>query len=88
MSTDYHGIVPPDAIRRLRAEVPDLAARHGVRNVRVFGSVARGDDRADSDVDFLVDVEPGRTLLDVRRPAPAGALGPESATVFERNSTC
>jgi uncharacterized protein len=33
--------------------------------VRVFGSVARGDDRADSDVDFLVDVEPGRTLLDV-----------------------
>ena len=33
--------------------------------MRVFGSVARGDDRADSDVDFLVDVEPGRTLLDV-----------------------
>jgi len=33
--------------------------------VRVFGSVARGDDRADSDVDFLVDVEPGPTLLDV-----------------------
>ena len=33
--------------------------------MRVFGSVARGDDRADSDVDFLVDVEPGRTRLDV-----------------------
>ena len=33
--------------------------------MRVFGSVARGDDRADSDVDFLVDVEPGPTLLDV-----------------------
>ena len=33
--------------------------------MRVLGSVARGDDRADSDVDFLVDVEPGRTLLDV-----------------------
>jgi predicted nucleotidyltransferase len=33
--------------------------------VRVFGSTARGDDRQDSDVDFFVDVEPGRTLLDV-----------------------
>jgi predicted nucleotidyltransferase len=38
---------------------------HGMRNVRVFGSVARGDDRRDSDLDLLVDVEPGRTLLDV-----------------------
>jgi uncharacterized protein len=36
-----------------------------VRNVRVFGSIARGDDREDSDFDFLRDVEPGRTLLDV-----------------------
>jgi uncharacterized protein len=56
---------PLDALRRLRGEILDLAARHGARNVRIFGSVARGDDRADSDVDFLVDVEPGRTLLDV-----------------------
>jgi predicted nucleotidyltransferase len=41
--------------------------RHGMAraNVRVFGSVARGDDRADSDIDLLVDVEAGRTLLDV-----------------------
>ena len=43
----------------------ELAARHGARNIRVFGSVARGDDRPDSDVDLLVDVEPGRTLLNV-----------------------
>jgi uncharacterized protein len=43
----------------------DLAARHGARNVSVFGSIVRGDDRPDSDVDFLVGVEPGRTLLDV-----------------------
>lgn len=42
-----------------------MAARHGARNVRVFGSVARGDDRPDSDLDLLVDVEPDRTLLDV-----------------------
>ena len=43
----------------------ELATRHGARNVRVFGSMARGEARPDSDVDFLVDVEPGRTLLDV-----------------------
>jgi hypothetical protein len=42
-----------------------MAARHGARNVRVFGSTARGDARSDSDVDLLVSVEPGRTLLDV-----------------------
>ena len=54
-----------ESVRRFRREILDLATRHGARNVRVFGSIARGDDRADSDVDFLVDVEPGRTLLDV-----------------------
>lgn len=42
-----------------------MAARHGAWNIRVFGSVVRGDDRADSDVDLLVEVEPGRSLLDV-----------------------
>jgi uncharacterized protein len=42
-----------------------IAARHGASNVRIFGSVAEG--RADdaSDVDFLVDMEPGRSLLDL-----------------------
>ena len=54
-----------ETLRRLRSEILALASRHGARNVRVFGSVARGASRADSDVDFLVDVEPGRTLLDV-----------------------
>ncbi len=43
----------------------DLAARHGARHVRVFGSMARGEAGPESDVDLLVDVEPGRTLLDV-----------------------
>ena len=41
------------------------AARHGASNVRVFGSVARGEADAASDVDFLVDFEPGRSLLDL-----------------------
>lgn len=48
-----------------REQILSLAAKRGARNVRVFGSVARGDNDADSDVDFLVDMEPGRTLFDL-----------------------
>jgi predicted nucleotidyltransferase len=48
-----------------RQQILELAARHGARNVHVFGSIARGDAPPASDVDFLVDVEPGRSLLDV-----------------------
>jgi predicted nucleotidyltransferase/DNA-binding XRE family transcriptional regulator len=40
-----------------------IARRHGARNVRVFGSVARGDEQESSDLDLLVDLQPGRTLL-------------------------
>ena len=54
-----------DSLAHRRQEILAAAARHGARNVRVFGSVARGDDRPDSDIDLLVDVEDGRTLLDV-----------------------
>ena len=42
-----------------------LAEKRGAHNVRVFGSIARGDQRPDSDIDFLVDFEPGRSLLDL-----------------------
>jgi predicted nucleotidyltransferase len=52
-------------IRRKRAEILDLAHRRGARNIRLFGSMARGDARADSDVDLLVDLEPGRSALDL-----------------------
>jgi len=48
-----------------KAEIYRLAERHGARNVRIFGSVARGEDDRTSDVDFLVDLEPGRGLLDL-----------------------
>jgi predicted nucleotidyltransferase len=48
-----------------REEIFRIAARHGARNLRVFGSVARGEADADSDLDLLVDVEPGRSLLDL-----------------------
>ncbi len=56
-------------ISELRAakkpEILRLAARYGARNVRVFGSVARGESDEHSDVDFLVDLEPGRSLFDL-----------------------
>lgn len=48
-----------------REAILQAAARHGAHNIRVFGSVARGEAQPDSDVDFLVDVEPGRSLLDL-----------------------
>ena len=51
-------------LRSRRSEILDVARKHGARNVRVFGSVARGDAGPDSDVDILVELEPGRSLLD------------------------
>ena len=48
-----------------RDQILRLAARRGARNVRVFGPVARGDSDEHSDVDFLVEMEPGRTLFDL-----------------------
>lgn len=48
-----------------RAEILRLAELHGCSNVRVFGSVASGENRPGSDVDFLVDLEKGRGLLDL-----------------------
>lgn len=42
-----------------------MAARHGVRNIRIFGSVVRGEDGKDSDVDLLVDMDDDRSLLDL-----------------------
>lgn len=48
-----------------RAEILRLAELHGCRNVRVFGSVASGENKPGSDVDFLVDLEKGRGLLDL-----------------------
>lgn len=56
---------PAEEIARRRGEILELARRHGAHNVRVFGSVARGEADAASDVDFLVDLEPGRSLLDL-----------------------
>jgi len=48
-----------------RNEILDLAATYGAKNIRVFGSVARGEGGPGSDVDLLVDMEKGRNLLDL-----------------------
>ena len=53
-------------IRKERGQIMILAAKHGARNNRVFGSVARGEERPGSDSDFLVEMAPDRSLLDVR----------------------
>ena len=50
-----------------RQEILQIASRNGAYNVRVFGSVARGEARPDSDVDFLVNLEANRSLLDLAR---------------------
>ena len=50
-------------LRRLRAEIHSVISRHGATDVCVFGSVVRGEDGPDSDVDLLVDFQPGIGLL-------------------------
>lgn len=57
-------MTPMSLVRKNRDRIVSIATRHGARNVRVFGSALRGDARVDSDIDLLVDLEPGRSLLD------------------------
>jgi predicted nucleotidyltransferase len=54
-----------ERLRFRRKEILGFATSHGARNVRVFGSTARGDTGSTSDVDLLVEMEPGRSLLDL-----------------------
>jgi uncharacterized protein len=54
-----------EEIRNRRDEILRVAARHGAHHLRVFGSVARGEADERSDVDFLVELERGRSLLDL-----------------------
>jgi uncharacterized protein len=65
MSDSTHRHALRVRLRERRADLLAAAARRGASNLRVFGSVARGDDDAESDVDFLVDFEPTRSLVDV-----------------------
>ncbi len=52
-------------VREKRVEILRTASRYGARDVRIFGSVARGEADRESDVDFLVELEAGRSLLDL-----------------------
>ena len=54
-------------LKTRRDQILEAAHKHGAFDVRVFGSVARGDARPDSDIDFLVRLESGRSLLDLAR---------------------
>jgi uncharacterized protein len=51
-------------LAQYRATILGIAAKYGARNVRVFGSTVRGEAADTSDVDILVDLEAGRSLLD------------------------
>ena len=61
-----------DALQEKRTEILAVATQHGASNVRVFGSVARGEETAESDIDFLIDYDaekatpwfPGGLLMD------------------------
>ena len=54
-----------ELLRKKRAEILAIAAKHGASNVRIFGSVARSEDTTTSDVDILVDKHGDRSLLDL-----------------------
>jgi len=58
-------MTPDKLLKNKREEILRIASDHGARNIRLFGSVSRGKAGPESDVDILVKLEPGRTLLDI-----------------------
>jgi len=68
---EYHSVVSktimdwPDLLRQKRQTILKLASKYGVKNLRVFGSVARGEATNKSDLDLLADIDDDRSLLDV-----------------------
>lgn len=54
-----------ELLQAKREDILRTAVKYGASNIRVFGSVARGEADAESDIDLLVDMEPGRTLFDL-----------------------
>jgi len=54
-----------ETLRTRRQEIQRLASLDGVHNIRIFGSVARAEDTAESDIDFLIDMEASCSLLDL-----------------------
>ncbi len=54
---------PSVLLKEHRSEILELASKSGASNVRVFGSVARDEDTHDSDIDLLMDFEPGTSVF-------------------------
>jgi uncharacterized protein len=54
-----------ELLQEKREEILRIASKRGAKNIRVFGSVARGEADSESDIDLLVDLEPGRSLFDL-----------------------
>ena len=59
------GMTNQELLQSKRSEILKIAKRHGATNVRVFGSTVRGEAGPESDLDVLVDLEPGRSLFDL-----------------------
>ena len=56
---------PLKIVRQKKKDILEVARAHGIVNIRIFGSVVRGEDSPRSDIDLLVDLEEGRSLLDL-----------------------
>jgi len=54
-----------DIVQQKKKDILEVARAHGLFNIRIFGSVSRGEDSLHSDIDLLVDLEKGRSLLDL-----------------------
>ncbi|MGD1084173.1 MAG: nucleotidyltransferase family protein [Verrucomicrobiota bacterium] len=52
-------------VQSKREQILELARKHGAVSLKLFGSIARGEETSSSDLDFVVEMEPGRSLLDL-----------------------
>jgi len=79
--------MPATFIDQHREQIQEIAARHGARNVRVFGSIARSAEGEGSDLDLLITLEEGRSLLDLveLKQDLEAALGRPVDVVTERS---
>ncbi len=75
--TERNGTITLADVRKRRRDIERIAAEYGASNIRIFGSVARGEAKPYSDIDFLVDLQPGRSLLDL------GGLQMDLQALFE-----
>ena len=56
---------PNELLQKKREDILRIASKRGASNIRIFGSVARGEADPKSDIDLLVDLEPGRSIFDL-----------------------